>query len=399
MRAYVLTIVLSLPLILAACGGSTGDSGSETATEAVEAVEAAAELATAEETTPPHAAEFPAEQETDTYASSAAAPLPGCDRIWAADLVGDAADEVICGNANVVQIFGADGDQFRPRLELEGTGLPNAAWSGDRDGDGRDEFVIAFGMGRGFATAPIRVLELDAAADGTSWQVRTLFEKLGERPQVTSVWGPDLYLAHFVSKYEVTGGHLLPGNALRDERVLHMGMARVLADLDGDGHDELAVGRVYGDEPRSDGDLTVYDGDTVTQVLTFRGVRALTAAHLDGADVLVFGDGWHFKYRDEGKGRLNIARQKGAGFITELVHELPGQYAVTRIEVEDIDGDGQPEIVASGNDTIYLYRRTDGGWSPKRLGTCLAGEFTTVRRAGGKFAVAGAGSPVAWHTL
>ncbi len=395
MRANVLSIVLTLPLILAACGGSPGDAGPEPAVEATEAVEA-----TADESTPPApTAEFPAEQQTDTYAASAAAPLPGCDRIWAADLVGDAADEVVCGNANIVQIFGADGDQFRPRLELVGTGLPNAAWSGDRDGDGRDEFVIAFGMGRGFATAPIRVLELDAAAEGTTWQVRTLFEKVGERPQVTSVSGPDLYLTHFISKYEVTGGYLLPGNALRDERVLHMGMARVLADLDGDGQDELAVGRVYGDEPRSDGDLTVYDGDTATQVLTFRGVRALTAAHLDGADVLVFGDGWHFKYRDEGKGRLNITRQKGAGFVTELVHEMPGQYAVTRIEVEDIDGDGQPEIVASGNDTVYLYRRADGVWAPTRLGTCLAGEFATVKRGDGSFAVAGAGDPVAWLSL
>ena len=395
MRVHVLSLILSLPLILAACGGSSGEGGAGEARETTESTPAEATEA-AEATPPAPLAGFPAEQETDSYASAVAADLPGCDRLWAADLVGDEADEVVCGNANVLQVFGADGDRFRPRLEIEGTGLPNAAWSGNRDGDGRDEFVIAFGMGRGFATAPIKVLELDASADGATWQVRTLFELVGERPQVTAVWGPELYLAHFVSKYEVTGGHLLPGNTLRDERVLHMGMARVLADLDGDGQDELAVGRVYGDEPRSDGDLTVYDGDTVTQVLTFRGVRALTAAHLDGADVLVFGDGWHFKYRDEGKGRLNIARQKGAGFITELVHELPGQYTVTRIEVEDVDGDGEPEIVASGNDAVYLYRRAEGSWSPTRLGTCLAGEFTPVRRAGGKVAVAAAGSPVTW---
>jgi len=279
---------------------------------------------------------------------------------------------------------------------MTGTGLPNAAWAGDRDGDGKDEFVVAFGMGRGFATAPMLVLELDADPEGTTWQVRTLFEKIGDRPQVTAVWGPRLYLAHFISKYEVTGGHLLPENTLRDERVLHMGMARVLADLDGDGVDELAVGRVYGDEPRTDGDLTVYDGDTATQVLTFRGVRALTTAHLDGADVLVFGDGWHFRYRDEGKARLNIARQKGEGFITQLVHEMPGQYAVTRIQVEDIDGDSTPEIFASGNDDVFLYRRDGDSWTPTHLGTCLAGEFAAVRRHDGTFAVAAAGSPVTW---
>ena len=395
MRTHVWITLLLLPLPLGACKGGSGEAQAPEG-----ATEAAAEPAT-DAPIPEPAGDFPTEQKTDGYATAGAVDLPGCDRLWAADLVGDEADEVLCTNANVLQVFGADGARFRPRLEIQGTGLPNATWIGDRDGDGKEEFVIAFGMGRNFATAPVKVLELDADANGATWQVRTLFEMVGERPQVTSVWGPRLYLAHFVSKYKVTGGYLAAGNTLTDERTLHMGMSHVLADLDGDGTEELAVGRVYGDEPRSDGDLTVYDGETATPVLTFRGVRALTAARLDekSAPVLVFGDGWHFKYRDEGKGRLNIARQKGQGFVTELVHELPDQYTVSRIEVEDIDGDGHAEIFASGNDTIYLYRRSDDTWTPTPLGQAPNGEFTPVRRADGTYAVATSGSPVTWLSL
>lgn len=395
MRTHAWITLLFLPLALHACKGGSGESPAPEG-----ATEAPAESAT-EAPTPESVGEYPVEQQTDGYATAEAMDLPGCDRLWSADLVGDEADEVLCAAANVLRVYGADGARFRPRLEIQGTGLTNAAWSGDRDGDGKQEFVIAFGMGRNFATAPVKVLELDADANGATWQVRTLFEMVGERPQVTAVWGPDLYLAHFVSKYVVTGGYVRPGNTLVDTRELHMGMSRVLADLDGDGKEELAVGRVYGDEPRSDGDLTVYDGDRATPVLTFRGVRALVAAQLDATSppVLVFGDGWHYKYRDEGKGRLNIARQKGEGFITELVHELPGQYTVTHIEVEDIDGDGSAEIVASGNDTIYLHRWLEDTWRPTRLGQSTTGEFTLVRRADGTFAVATAGSPVAWLSI
>ena len=339
---------------------------------------------------------FPSEIQRDLWGTSVKEPIPGCERIWSADLIGDDAEEVLCSSSNELIVYGADQDLFRVRLRLMGSGLTNAAWAGDRDGDGKDEFVVAFGMGRGYATAPIKVFEIDT--EGESWLVRTLYEHAGERPQVTSVWGPRLYLAHFISKYEVTGGYILPDGTLADERRIQMGMQRVLADLDGDGQQELAVGRMYGDEPKSDGDLEVHDGNVSQTVPTRRGVRFLTAADLDGdrQSELIFGDGWHFRYGDEAEGRLNIASFTPGGYETEMIHRMPGQFSVMKIEIEDMDGDGRPEILAGGSDTLYQYRREGPGWIPAELGACPMGEFTAVRRADGSVRLAVAGSPLGW---
>ena len=384
---YTRILLLCLPLALLACKDESQGTAESTPSPPA---------ATSGPATEPADDGFPSQTYRDLRGTSPKEPIPGCERIWAADLDGDEADEVLCSSSNELIVYGADQALFREQLRLTGSGLTNATWHGDRDNDGKDEFVVAFGMGRGFASAPILVMEIDT--EGESWLVRTLYESKGERPQVTSVWGPRVYLSHFVSKYEVTGGFVQPDGSLADERRIQMGLQRVLADLDGDGQDELAVGRVYGDEPKSDGDLAVYDGNVTQTVQTLRGVRVLTAADLDGdrQSELVFGDGWHFRYGDEAKGRLNIASFTGGGYETELIHELPDQFSVMKIEVDDVDGDGRPEILAGGNDALYLYRREGAGWIPTMLGACQMGEFAAVHRADGSVRVALAGAPVGW---
>ena len=382
----------ALPLVLLACKGDP--PAAEEPTPAVTPAVTPAEPVTQAETARGN-------RKPDLYANSTPGPLPSCERLYAANMVGDESDEVICTSGNELTIYGADHDGFRERLTIVGSGLLNAAWTGDRDGDGRDEFVAGFGMGRGYTEAPIQVVEIWAEGGGKAWWVRTLYEQSTARNQVTSLSGRNLYVTHFVSKYEVTGGFLAPDGTLASERKIHMGMARVPADLDGDGALEVAVGRIYGDEPRSDGDLTVYDGDVAVQITTHRGVRSLAAADLNGDDVpeLVFGDGWHFKYRDEGKGRLNVARFISAeeGYETTLIADLPEQFAVMKLEIRDLDGDGKPEIIAGGNSKLFVARAGQPDWTIQEMGPCSAqGEFATVRRASGEVQIAVAGAPVSW---
>ncbi len=401
---------LALLLALPACrGASTADppaapDGPDEPTPTAELTGSGAGGPTAP-VAPAATWEPPATREPDTFAGAPAAPAPPCEHLWAANLVGDAADELICTRTNVLTVLGADGEGFRPRLQVTGTGLPNAAWHGDRDGDGREEFLVAFGMGRGFATAPVQVLELDAEEGGGGWWIRTLFEYTGPRPQVTALAGPRLFLAHFQSKYTVRSGYLLDGSTLAEERVLQMAMAQVPADVDGDGDDELAVGRMYGDEPRSDGDLACFEGDRRGAIPTERGVKALIASDLDGDGraELLFGDGWHFRYREEGKARLNVASlAAGEGsWQTQLIHDLPDEYTVMRIEARDVDGDGRQEVFASGNATLYrldLQGPPVGGiWSARKLGACgTGGEFALVRRPSGGIQILTATDPPAW---
>ncbi len=340
----------------------------------------------------------------DTFRDATAAPASPCDRLWSAALVGDDADELLCARSNVLTVLGADGDGFRPRLEVTGTGLPNATWHGDRDGDGREEFLIAFGMGKGFATAPVKVLELDAEEAGGGWWVRTLFEYTGPRPQVTALAGPRVFLAHFTDKYMVQSGYLADDGTLGGVRARKMAMSQLPLDADGDGRDEVAVGRLYGDEPRSDGDLSVGFGEAAEVIATERGVRALAAADLDGDGraELLFGDGWHFRYKDEGRARLNVARRGEDGrWQARLIHEIAGDFAIMRIETRDVDGDGRPEVFASGNaEVLRLDLEGDamgGSWTARSLGACgTGGEFAVVRRADGAFRVLTATDPVAW---
>ena len=200
MRAIPIGLVLALLLV-----GCKGERATEPTAEPA--------TASAEEAATPAPSQggggFASERKRDLFAESTPAPLPGCERLWAANLVADDADALICAVGNELSVYGADGDRFRLRLKITGSGLVNATWSGDRDGDGRQEFMVAFGMGRGFPDGPMRVLELDAEPGGAGWTVHRLFESSGSRPQVTAVaWGPEIYLAHYVSKYEVEGGWL-----------------------------------------------------------------------------------------------------------------------------------------------------------------------------------------------
>ena len=226
---------------------------------------------------------------------------------------------------------------------------------------------MAFGMGRGFADAEAEVVLLKAAAGGTI--AHPLWSFAGPRTQITALlpWPredgtKDVYVAAFQDRFLVRGG-VLPrdGGAPKwlEGHTVRMGMYRAVGDFDGDGRTETAIGRLYGDEKDSDGDLRVLDDDgTVQRIETLRGVRAGGSGDLDGdgRPELLFGDGWHKNYGKLARYRPSVSRWTASGWTTELLEESSDQYAVEQIGV--VGG----RVVAGGNLSVTIYEANAEGW-------------------------------------
>ena len=190
--------------------------------------------------------------------------------------------------------------------------------------------------------------------------------------------------------------------AVRPTRLSHMGTSRAAADLDGDGKDELYIGKPYaapgtGDPPAGwrsaflyreplsgtiDPAQYVEDAKSgATPLTTTRGIyRALCAGDLDGdgRDELYLGDGWDRNYGRIAAARLAVVTA-GSGkdvFDYRLIEELRTPASLNALEalaVRDVDEDGKPELVATlpyprGDGSRYtipglhLYRQTPQGW-------------------------------------
>lgn len=294
--------------------------------------------------------------------------LPPADRVLVADLEGDGVPEVFLAQGDMVRwgSWPKDGPPPRFTKEHRGKGMLQTWAVVDADGDGDDEVILAFGVGRGFADAPAEIVLVRDVPRATL--STTLWTRDGERNQITALapWpregrGQDLYVGQFASRFVVEGGVLdlntgelktLPGHTLR------MGMARAVGDFDGDGEPEVAIGRLYGDDTDTPGDLRVVDGDRVEPVPTRRGVRAVGAGDLDGDGKaeLVFGDSWHKNYGKYARYRPNVASRGSDGTWASVpLDERQDDYTVEQIGVLG------PVVVAGGNATVSAYR-----WGPAR---------------------------------
>lgn len=130
------------------------------------------------------------------------------------------------------------------------------------------------------------------------------------------------------------------------------------------------IGRLYGDQPRSDGELVLVDKQGATTKLSSkRGVRTLVAHDInsDGHLDLLVGDGWHYQYGKRAEPSLRILL--GPDFEDErLVAELPSGFTISQIVPVSSVQKGEPNrIVVLGTDGIYLLEPELMGWKRTHL--------------------------------
>ena len=156
-----------------------------------------------------------------------------------------------------------------------------------------------------------------------------------------------------------------------------MGLKARLLDASG----TVAVGRLYGDKPRSDGGLEIHRvGAPPETIETVRGVRSLAVGDVDGdgnAD-LVYADGWHFRYAKKGEALLAVL--PGPDFRTPIrIGQVSGSYSIDAVEVV------RPgQLLVSATSSIVLFQSTSLGWTQKTLSPRMGSGVPTVWTSAGR---------------
>jgi len=303
--------------------------------------------------------------------------------VAAGDLDGDGEDSLV---------FIQDTTARWDGRETELGALVQVVARGDTDGDGDDEILLGCGMGRGQPRAPARLWLIDAAG------ARLVWERSGARNQISELRVIDgrVWMAAFSDGKRVEGGWLSAGSpdGWSFEPVVGDALATRQLPIDGG----VLVGRVYGDEPRSDGDLSFRVGDQVTAVPTLRGVRALAALELSGDDQpeLLVGDGWHYKYGTEAVARLRL--HGGDGWQqARTIASFDGEFTVREVQAAGSGPDAW--LLVTGSSTAHVLARDGLGWQD--LPVAVVGETgsAVVAQRGGRAGVLVSGDPARWFPV
>lgn len=242
-----------------------------------------------------------------------------------------------------------------------------------------NQLWIATGFSKDHRDAPMTVYRYSKAGLDIHWT------ETAQRNQITdlSVVNDKLYMAKFSSGTNIHGGWLTETFSPFVEANMAMRQRPLLEDPD-----KIIVGRLYGDAPRSDGDLKVWHQKAQIKIDNFRGVRALelTDINEDGFSDLLVADGWHYQYAKMGQARLSL--YLGPDYSDRrTVAILDDEYSINHIEVHR---NGQ-WILAQGTSSVYLLMQAPLGWKSERIGSitettnstfCYSGKDSYVLMSG-----------------
>ena len=302
------------------------------------------------------------------------APSGNAETVMAADFDGD-------GQQDLVALH--DGHlQWLDHKEPFAVGLAAHAVA-DIDADGREELVVASRGRRGASPVDPQILVVDELG---------ITEHPLDRPNRFRIAGLSVYggriFASLLGPNKVTTGGWWTTDGFTPVTESLMGLTQ--APLP---NGAVAVGRIYGDKPRSDGQLELHLADGTTRVLPgYRGVRSLATADLnrDGHPDLLSADGWHFQYGEHASARLNV--YFGPDYTDHrVIGTIDGDYTINRIEAVT----GTPAVVvATGTSKVVTFTSDPMGWTPITIGTVQEGGLSAVVRGADHHWIAIPGKPI-----
>ena len=284
--------------------------------------------------------------------------LAAADGVAAADLDGDGTDDPILVTGGVASWLGRT---------AEVGGLVQAS-ARQTSGD-REVLWLATGAGREAREATQRVWKITDTAAELVWERST---QRSQVPQLR-VTGDRLWMAAFKDQKRVEGGWLVDGQFAGD---LAESLATVQLPLS---DDEVLVGRIYGDRPKSDGDLRLMSRNATPKTLpTRRGIQSLEKVDLDGDghDELLVGDGWHYAYGEHAVARVKVLH--GPDWTEgRVIGAFDDDYTVRAIHV--IEG----KVLAVGTSSVHLLERDELGWKDTVVTSLGESDWAVPFRDGG----------------
>lgn len=252
------------------------------------------------------------------------------------------------------------GFALSPRLVLR---VPGAAGKPDR-------VLTAWGrdMMRRKDTANSVVFTLAHLSGKTAVQ-ETLHQATTQRPDPqNAAVAPDgsIMLAWFSDKYTVQAAIVSPGGKTVKTLLSAPMISRLAFLKTKSGNYTLAVARVYGDQPGSDGGLFLFENEKWRQLPTVRGVRGLCAdIRPDGWDLWV-GDCWDKDYGRVAKACISLVSVRGTEAQRRQIAEIPGSFSVFDILPCNLLGPKKPgKLIQTNNQLLWIS--ADGKEGPQYL--------------------------------